>query len=350
MPELKYFGDLNHHKIVVCFTFEVSERLKNYLERQLQNLPYVNLVFPIDISEKYLLDIVPKADIIVGWRPSRVLLEKASKLKLYINPGAGVSHLIQLFREINRYRPVLLANGHGNSYFVAQHVVALLLTLMNKVIEHHLWMRSGNWRTGDKEAASIPLRYRKIGLLGYGHINQKVHRFLQGFEVEFSILRYDWSKQKYQLPTPSKKYEYTELHDFLKEIDLLIIAVPFTYLTKEMIAKQELELLGPDGLVVNVSRGKIIDEESLFISLRDKIIAGAAIDVWYNYHPKDNEEGKKYPFSFPFHTLDNIVLSPHRGYSPFNDLLRWDEVIENITRMAKGRDDFINIVDLDNEY
>ncbi|MFX1320701.1 MAG: NAD(P)-dependent oxidoreductase [Promethearchaeota archaeon] len=350
MPEFKHINDLTDQKIVVCFTFDVSERLKNYLEKQLKNLPQVNLIFPIDVSEKSLIGIVPEADIIVGWRPSRLLLKKSSKLKLYINPGAGVSHLIQLFREINRSRKVLLVNGHGNSYFVAQHAVALLLTMMNKVLEHHLWMSSGNWRTGDKEAASMPLRYRKIGLLGYGHINQKVHRFLQGFDVEFSILRYDWAKQKNQLPTPSKKYEYSQFHDFLKEIDVLIVALPLTYLTKGMIARQELTLLGSNGLVINVSRGEIIDEESLFIALRDKIITGAAIDVWYNYHPKSDEKGKKYPFSFPFHTLDNIILSPHRGYSPFNDLMRWDEVIENITRLAKGRDDFINIVDLDNEY
>jgi len=66
--------------------------------------------------------------------------------------------------------------------------------------------------------------------------------------------------------------------------------------------------------------------------------------------PKSDEKGKKFPFHFPFHSLDNIVLSPHRGYSPFNDLLRWDEVIENIKRMAQGRNDFLNVVNLDEEY
>ena len=66
--------------------------------------------------------------------------------------------------------------------------------------------------------------------------------------------------------------------------------------------------------------------------------------------PESNEEGKKYPFHFPFHTLDNIIFSPHRGYSPFNDLLRWNEVIENITWLAQRRTDFINVVNLDEEY
>ena len=117
-----------------------------------------------------------------------------------------------------------------------------------------------------------------------------------------------------------------------------------------MLGRNELELLGSNGILVNVSRGEIIDEESLFYALKERVIQGASIDVWYNYSPEDDEEGKKYPFNFPFHSLDNIILSPHRGYSPFNDLLRWNEVIENITRMAQGRQDFLNVVNLEEEY
>jgi phosphoglycerate dehydrogenase-like enzyme len=336
--------------ITVQFISTILEHVKDYIIERLKPLNNVQVIFQRGSSEKGLFNSVQTADILIGWRPSKKILTKATKLKLFINPGAGVQHLLELFREINKQREVFLINGHGNSYFVAQHTVALLITLMNKIIPHHEWMRQGKWRTGDRDAPSIPLRNRKIGLFGYGAINQKVHRFLSGFDVEFSILRKHWEKQKAPLPTPSKKYEFSQFKQFLKDIDTLIIAVPLTSLTKKIIKKPELELLGPDGLVVNVSRGDIIDEESLFLALKDQIIKGAAIDVWYNYTPKGNEEGKKYPFNYPFNTLDNIILSPHRGYSPFNDLLRWNEVIENITRMAQGRHDFINIVDLDEEY
>jgi phosphoglycerate dehydrogenase-like enzyme len=117
-----------------------------------------------------------------------------------------------------------------------------------------------------------------------------------------------------------------------------------------MIGQNELDFLGPNGLIINVSRGEIVDEESLFNALKENRIQGAAIDVWYNYSPESNKEGKKFPFNFPFHKLNNVILSPHRGYSPFNDLLRWNEVIENISRLANGRQDFINIVNLEEEY
>ena len=336
--------------IIACFISNVSEQVRDYLKERLKFLNNLQIIFREDKSLQELLKSVPTADILIGWRPSKEILVAAKNLKLFINPGAGVQHLIELFREVNRERKVLLINGHGNSYFAAQHAVALLMSLMNKIIPHHEWMRQGKWRTGDKDAPSIPLRFRKIGLLGYGAINQKVHRFLSGFDVEFSILRKHWEKQKSPLPTQVKKYKFSQLHDFLEDIDTLIVALPLTSLTNRMIKRDELKALDSSGLIVNISRGDIIDEESLYNALKDRIIQGAAIDVWYNYSPEINEKGQKFPFNFPFHSLDNIILSPHRGYSPFNDLLRWNEVIENITRMAQGLQNFINVVDLDEEY
>ena len=99
-----------------------------------------------------------------------------------------------------------------------------------------------------------------------------------------------------------------------------------------------------------MSRGELINQEDLYNSLKNKIISGAAIDVWYDYHPQPDKNGVKRPYKFPFHTLENIILSPHRGYSPFADLLRWNEVLENITRIAKGNKNLINIVNLKEEY
>ena len=84
--------------------------------------------------------------------------------------------------------------------------------------------------------------------------------------------------------------------------------------------------------------------------MKNRTILGAAIDVWYDYKPKEDNFGKKYPFHHPFHQLDNVVLSPHRGASPFDDLKRWDEVIENIRKFSQNRVDFINQVDLDLGY
>lgn len=339
--------DVMSKDVTALFIWQPDEQLKAYLTHRLINLP-VRLLFP-DTADEYVQR-APHADIIVGWRPTKELLEKAENLSLFINPGAGVQHLIDLFKELNHVQPVTLVNCHGNAYFTAQHAVALLLALMNKVIPHHNWMVKGEWRKGDTDAASIPLRGRTIGLLGYGHINKNVHTFLSGFDVTFAALRRDWTKQTEPLPTQTEKYAYSDVCPFFEEVDTVIISLPLTFLTKGLITMKELNLLGRDGLLVHVGRGPVVDEHDLYAALQNKIIAGAALDVWYNYTPLPDEKGRAYPFEYPFHRLNNVVLSPHRAASPFRDLNRWDEVIENIRRFAQGEKEFINTVDLDQEY
>ncbi|MBT5420431.1 MAG: hypothetical protein HOK80_06040 [Candidatus Cloacimonetes bacterium] len=323
--------------IKVVFIWKVNDKLKSYLQSGLSSVKNLELIFPPAIDEKALLTICSDAQIIIGWKPTEKLLRAAVKLQLFINPGAGIQHLVSFFKEINQSRNVKLINGHGNAYFTAQHGVALLLTLANKVIPHHLWLKEGKWRLGDKQAKSIPLKYRKIGLLGYGHVNKHIHKMLQGFTNDIRFIKND---QK----------DINELNKFLKQIDILICAVPFTSKTKNLLKMKELKLLGENGIVINLSRGQIINEKDLYEALQNKLIQSAAIDVWYNYDPIPDEQNRKYPFHYPFHELENIVLSPHRAASPFDDLKRWDEVIENISRLAKGKCEFLNTVDLVKEY
>ncbi len=344
---------MSSNTINVLFINEVSKRVRDYLADNLVDYRNINFIYPSNFSHQALLELVRDANVLIGWRPTKELLEKAENLKIFINPGAGVKHLIDLFQEITKNKRVVLINGHGNSYFVAQHAVALLLALMNKIIPHHLWMKQGRWRTGDSEVASIPLRFRKIGLLGYGAINQKVHRMLSGFNVEFHILKNNWQGYKDNNITFFKRYDPSQIREFCNEIDTLIIALPHTSLTENMISEEELRLLGEGnkkGLVVNVARGNIIEEKALYNSLKNNVITGAAIDVWYIYKPSEDSKGRKYPYNYPFHELDNIILSPHRGYSPFDDLLRWNEVIENLKKISRNEKDFINVVDLKSEY
>jgi phosphoglycerate dehydrogenase-like enzyme len=334
----------------VLFIWQPSERLKHYLSEGLKSVADLDLIFPPDSEPKTMLRLAPDADAIVGWRPTPELLAAAIRLRLFINPGAGVQHLLDMFRELDHKRQVTLVNGHGNSYFTAQHTVALLLALTNKIIPHHRWLAEGKWRMGDSEASSMPLRDRVVGLLGYGHVNRLVHRFLAPYEVEFAALRRNWSKLTDKPPTELKRFQDSELHDFLRGVDILIISLPQTIESTGMIGVAELRLLGENSLLVNVGRGPVVDEDALYRALKERTIAGAAIDVWYEYRPEPNRDGRKYPFHHPFDELDNVVLSPHRAASPFDDLRRWDEVIENIKRLATGESRFLNIVDLTAGY
>ena len=333
----------------VLFINRPNERLVEYLERGLTGTD-ARLLFPPDGERESLLALAPEADILIGWGSDRALLRAATKLKLFINPGAGISQHIENFRELNRTRHVALANGHGNSYAVAQHTVALTLALANNVIPYHRRMVDGLGRAGGP--GTRPFYDITIGLLGYGAINRKVHRVLSGFEVRFAACRYSWERDPGPFATELVKYTQDTLADFFSASDVVISALPTTRETKGIVSLREFRQLGDKGLFVNVGRASAVVQEDLYRALKERIIAGAAIEVWWG-RKKDGgreETGRRDPYQFPFHELDNVVMSPHRGADFGGDLRRWNEVIENIKRVAAGRTDYLNVVNLDLEY
>lgn len=345
----------NSTKTNILFLWDVPEQLERYLREGWSDIAdHLNLTILHPYSREEALIHAPTTDVMVGWRPDPELLRKAHNLRLFINPGAGVQHLIALFKEVNASRdhPIVLVNGHGNAYFTAQHAVALLLSVMNKVVLHHQWMAEGLWRRGDSHGKSTPLRRKVVGLLGYGAVNQKVHRFLSGFDVEFAILKRTWDQTPEFGDGSVQHYQTHQLAEFMQDSDVVIVAVPSTPETEGLVGEDELQLLGPEGVLVNMARGPVVDEEALYYVLATNAIAGAGVDVWYNYNPDPLEDGRFFPFNnikHPFHKLSNIVLSPHRGASPMDDLQRWDEVVRNVKafRNEKG---LVNIVELDRGY
>ncbi len=333
----------------VLFIWKAEEALEQHLRSELQSTG-LELIFPQEASESYYLEVADEIDVIVGWNPTRALLEKCQQVKLLINPGAGVQHLKKHLPYLQE-RGIVLVNGHGNAYFTAQHMMALLLASTNKLIPHHQGMLAGKWRLGDALGKSTPLRDRHVGLLGYGHINKWVHKFLDAFGPKVSILRKNKGKTELAVLRPIERlYDLTELSEFLGAIDVLLIAIPLTELTRDLIDEKAFALLGKEALVINVGRGPIINEEALYKALLEHTIAWAAIDVWYNYSPEEDEEGKKRPHKFPLHQLDNIVLSPHRAGSPLDHPCRWEDVIENLKRFAAKDKPYLNVVNLEEAY
>lgn len=344
-------------RIKVLFIIDAPRDLRTHLTRQLVDTPIIELLFADPPNERRFLQLAPRADVIVGWRVSAEVLAAACNLKLYIFGGVGAQSILPLIKAENAARlkrggePIVLVKCVANTYATAQHAVALLLALANKVIPHHNWMAAGHWRRGDDHAQSVTMRDCCIGLLGYGDVNKKVHRFLAGFDVKFAILKRSEYPPADWLPTLADKYTVEQLPKFLDKVDVLFTGVPLTSQTQGMLGAAELARLGPHGLLVNVARGGVIDEAALYRTLRDKTIAGAALDVWYDYRPDPDKQNRKFPYQpqHPFHELENVVLSPHRAASPVFSLRRWDEVAAHLRRFAT-RQPPQQIVDLEREY
>ncbi len=323
----------------VLLIWEPSKQLLDYFKSQIPQADF-NI-----IGEDYDPTTI---EVMIGWRPTVELLNSCSNLELFINPGAGVQHLIPIFRSSN-ITPVLV-NNHGNAYYTAQHAVAMLLALSSRLFIHDNAMRQGIWRTGDSLAKSLPLRELNVGLLGFGKINQNVYRMLQGFDCKFSILKRKWEDDN--INNHIGRFTPDTIDDFLSVLDALIVAVPLTQKTSKLLGKREFDIMKSNLVLINVARGDVIDQESFYNALETKKIDSAGIDVWYDYSPKE-ENNKKFPFEatkYPFYKLENVILSPHRGASPFDSIKRWDDVIKNLKMFLDGGDNFVNQVDLDLEY
>ena len=332
----------------ILFIWKVPEYLKKYFTEVLDDSKF-DLIFEDSEDPTSFEPFAEQANIIVGWRPTEKLLEHANNCKLFINPGTGVQHLMTKEKPIFQKKGIKVLNNKSHAIFVAEHLFAMLLASCQALIPHHNWTVEGKWRTGDEAVKSIPISKRKIGLLGYGAINKHVHRFLSPMVERVSICRRHANKdEKYKYPTAQNTFEFSHFDNFLDNIDTLLVSVPLTPETDALIGSNELKKLGEIGMVFNVGRGPIIQEEALFNWLKENPNSRAGIDVWYEYKP-EAIDGKKWPYTQPFHELKNIILSPHRGGSPLDDLQRWDEVIQNINAFARN-ESIINEVDFTKGY
>ena len=116
--------------------------------------------------------------------------------------------------------------------------------------------------------------------------------------------------------------------------DVVVVSAPLTERTTGMIGTEQLRALGPDGVLINVGRGPLVAERPLYEALSARTIAGAAIDVWYQYPDAD---GNVSPSELPFGKLPNILMTPHSSGVTENTFVgRVDDIAANIGRLSRG--------------
>lgn len=340
----------------VLFTWEVPAALRQRLRDRLSDLE-LTLVFPdVDPADvpgddrggsgdgaaeprpEVLRELARDADVLVGWRYDAALLDAAERCRLCVNPGAGVQHLSALFQ---REGAPTLVNSHGNAWLTAQGTVALLLALAHRVPFHDRRFRAGHWQDDliARSHPARPLRGKRLGLCGYGHVGRAVHALLSGFEMDVHALRTRWPEG-----APSGVTAHVTLEPFLERAEVLVVALPLTDATEGLIDRAALGRLPAGALLLNVGRGPVVDEDALWDALESGHLGGAALDVWWNYDPTPDEAGRRHPSRRPFHERDDVVCSPHRAAGPFDDLDRWDDVAANLRRFALG-EPLANVVD-----
>lgn len=216
---------------------------------------------------------------------------------------------------------------------VAQHVFALILHLTNHVSFHNQSVKDGTWsRSVDwcySLASLCELSGLTLGIYGYGAIGQKVASI--GRALGMSIIatsRRDLSGNAHKLVKQVEKIE------IFRKSDVLSLHVPLTSDTDKLINSDTLSLMKPSAILINTSRGGLVDEEALAKALRAEVIAGAAVDVLSSEPPSNNN---------PLLSIKNCIITPHNAWATVASRKRLvDGLSDNIDAFKKGRP--INLV------
>ena len=241
--------------------------------------------------------------VLVDGAPTENLLD-GPDLRHVIVPYVGVRDSL---REGVLARPHLrLYNSHFNDAFVAQHAAALLLACANLILEGDRTMRGRAWQPhAENGLESVFLPGKTCLLLGYGAIGRELKPRLEGLGLTLSALRRN--------PDPAgelREYGSDELHAALAEADVILVSLPSTPATKNMLDAEAFAVCKSDAILVNVGRGDVINQQALYNALKSGQLRSAGLDVWWNY-PKEDQA--TYPADVPLHKLDNVVMSPHRA-------------------------------------
>ena len=132
-----------------------------------------------------------------------------------------------------------------------------------------------------------------------------------------------------------ERFGFDRLDDALGQADFAVVSCALVPETRGLIGKAQLAAMKPSGVIVNLARGPVIDEEALYRALVDKIIGGAIIDTWYRYPTPDDRNPR--PSAFPFHELRNVIMTPHTSAWTTGMLeRRWGQIASNLDRLAHG--------------
>lgn len=325
-------------KVVTTKSFFESDL--DYMKSRLSS--DVELIIPETFDEEAILKYAPEADAFLGAYFTEPILTAAKNLKLVQIPWTGVNTLD--FDLIDKFQ-IVVCNSHSNSYVVAEHAIALMMDAAKKISYHDALMRKGNWnRPGLNENENSPfsktLLNSKIGIVGFGAIGEDIYNMMQGFKCTFKVFN---RKAKPTIDSENITFHaISEIYEELGNLDFVIISIPLTDKTKGLIDQKFLGAMNENGVLINISRGEVIEEGDLFTALDTKKIGFAAIDTWYNYPNKNNPIALP-SLSFPFHELSNIVLSPHRAGFVEGGFPHLDDAIENLNRLVNNKA-LINIV------
>jgi lactate dehydrogenase-like 2-hydroxyacid dehydrogenase len=204
---------------------------------------------------------------------------------------------------------------------VADTALGLLLCTVREFPQAERYLRAGKWRQKNYPLTKATLRDRTVGMVGMGRIGQAIARRLEAMQVP--VVYHS------RRPAAGVSYRhYPKLIDMARDVDVLMVITPGGAETKNLINAEVLRALGPDGILINMSRGSVVDEPALIKALQEKTILSAGLDVFAR-EPEVPAE---------LIAMDHVALFPHLGSASVATRDRMDQlVVDNLVAWAAGK-------------
>jgi lactate dehydrogenase-like 2-hydroxyacid dehydrogenase len=241
------------------------------------------------------------------------------KLKLIANLGVGYDNVDV---PAAKARGIAVTNTPDVlNDDVADVALALLLAAVRRVPQSDAYVRTGAWATQGPVPLTQKVTGRRLGIVGLGRIGTEIANRAAAFKMSIA-----WHGPR---PKPGAAWPYqAKLVDLAAASDFLVVACPGGAATANIVNAEVLAALGPDGWLVNIARGSVVDEAALLAALRDRKIAGAGLDVFAT-EPKVPAD---------FFGLDNVVLLPHIGSATHETRRAMGQlVLDNLAAQVEGR-------------
>ncbi len=245
---------------------------------------------------------LPRAEVLCMFDIPKNWRQKASALRWLQFPGAGVDSLggTGLLDEGSGIKITTAAGIHAIN--ISEYVFGSMLMFnrswpeMVNLQDQHIWPQSASWYN----LRAWELAGKTLGVVGLGSIGNRIAKLGQAFEMRVVGVRY--SDRQHEEDAEIEMYSLDRLHEMLSLCDYVVLSMPLTPQTEGMIGEPELRAMRKNAYLVNIARGKVIQEAYLVQALREGWIAGAGLDV---------VETEPLPVDSPLYTLPNVILTPH---------------------------------------
>ena len=254
------------------------------------------------------------------------ILENAEKLRVISTYSVGYDHI-----DLNSARKKSIKIGYTPEVLTnatADLTVGLMLDLMRRITEGDRLIRDGKWGRifGAHDYVGVDLEGKTLGMLGMGRIGQAVVKRARGFGM---TTKYHTRTRLSKIQEKRLGIEFVSFSELIKTSDVLSLHVPHTKQTHHIINLNSLQKMKKTAILINTSRGKIINEKDLIQALKTKTIAGAALDVF-----EKEPIGKNHPLT----KMQNVVLAPHIGSSSVETRAKMAQItVQNLVLGLQGK-------------